>query len=89
MNRLVRQLLGAMMLGGLVYAGFALYRGIHEIGESLSHFAWSSFALACTLAFGNYLTRFLKWEFYLARLGIRGVPKLDSLLTFLSGLVLT
>jgi hypothetical protein len=33
--------------------------------------------------------RYLKWEFYLARLDIRGVPKLDSFLTFLSGFVLT
>jgi uncharacterized protein (TIRG00374 family) len=89
MNRLLRKLLGAMILGVFVYAAFALYRGINEIGESLAHFAWSSFAIGCALAFGNYITRFFKWEFYLARLGIRGVPKLDSLLTFLSGLVLT
>jgi uncharacterized protein (TIRG00374 family) len=78
-----------MILGVFVYAAFALYRGVHEIGESLGRFTWSAFAIACALAFGNYLTRFLKWEFYLARLDIRGVPKLDSLLTFLSGLVLT
>jgi uncharacterized protein (TIRG00374 family) len=89
MNRLLRRLLVAMMLGVCVYAAFALYRGINEIGESLSRFEWSAFAFGCALAFGNYLTRFLKWEFYLARLGIRGVPKFDSLLTFLSGLVLT
>jgi uncharacterized protein (TIRG00374 family) len=89
MNRLLRKLLLAMLLGVFVYAGFALYRGMHEIEASLGRFSWSAFALACTLAFGNYLTRFLKWEYYLARLGIRGVPKVDSLLTFLSGLVLT
>ena len=78
-----------MILGVFVYAAFALYRGVHEIGESLSRFTWSAFAIACGLAFGNYITRFFKWEFYLARLGIRGIPKWDSLLTFLSGLVLT
>jgi uncharacterized protein (TIRG00374 family) len=89
MNRLLRRLLAAMILGVAVYAAFALYRGLHEIGDSLSRFHWPAFAMACSLAFGNYLTRFLKWEYYLARLGIRGVPKLDSLLTFLSGLVLT
>jgi uncharacterized protein (TIRG00374 family) len=89
MSRLVRRLLGAMILGVVVYAAFALYRGVHEIGESLERFHWSAFAMACGLAFGNYLTRFLKWEYYLGRLGIRGVPKTDSLLTFLSGLVLT
>jgi uncharacterized protein (TIRG00374 family) len=89
MTRLLRRLLLAMMLGVLVYGAFALYRGTREIGASLGRFQWSAFAAACALAFGNYLTRFLKWEYYLARLGIRGVPKLDSLLTFLSGLVLT
>src|SRR5438477_2617500 len=89
MSRLLRRLLVAMIFGVAVYAAFALYRGFHEIGDSLSHFHWFAFATACSLAFGNYLTRFLKWEYYLARLGIRGVPKIDSLLTFLSGLVLT
>ena len=74
MNRLLRRLIVAMISGVVVYAGFALYRGLHEIGESLGRFTWSAFGLACTLAFGNYLTRFLKWEYYLARLGIRGVP---------------
>jgi uncharacterized protein (TIRG00374 family) len=78
-----------MLFGVVVYAFFAFWRGMHEIQASLVRFSWSAFALACALAFGNYLTRFLKWEYYLARLGVRGVPKLDSLLTFLSGLVLT
>ena len=89
MTRLLRRLIVAMILGVFVYAAFALYRGVHEIGETLRRFDWSAFAIACGLAFGNYVTRFFKWEFYLARLGIRGIPKLDSLLTFLSGLVLT
>lgn len=78
-----------MLLGVLVYAGFALYRGIADIGDRLARFSWSTFALACALAFGNYLLRYWKWELYLARLGIRGIPKLDSLLVFFSGFVLT
>ena len=75
MTRLLRRVLLAMILGVLVYAAFALYRGTREIGDSLGRFRWSAFAAACALAFGNYLTRFLKWEYYLARLGIRGVPE--------------
>src|SRR5262249_46268752 len=66
-----------------------VYTGLGKIGQSLSHFQTATFAIACGLAFGNYLLRYLKWEFYLARLDIRGVPKLDSFLTFLSGFVLT
>lgn len=78
-----------MLLGVAVYAGFVLLRGFTAIRAELAHFRWSFFAAALALTFGNYLLRFVKWQFYLARLEIRGVPPLDSFLTFLSGFVLT
>jgi len=85
----IRKILYAMLLGVCVYFGLALYSGLGKIRDSLAIFHFETFVFACGLAFGNYVLRFLKWEFYLARLGIRGVPKLDSFLTFLSGFVLT
>lgn len=89
MKKALRQLIVAMVLAVAVYGGYAVWSGLGKLGESLSHFTAWSFGAACTLAFCNYCLRFLKWEFYLARLGIRGVPKVDSFLTFLSGFVLT
>lgn len=86
---LVRRLLGAALLGVVVYGAFVFYRGYRAIGEQLAAFQWGYFAAALGLTFSNYLLRFLKWEFYLARLDVRGIPKLDSFLTFLSGFVLT
>jgi glycosyltransferase 2 family protein len=88
-NRLVRRILGAVLLGILVYGAFVLYAGLSEIRESLDRFAWSALALALALATLNYLVRFVKWQYYLARLEVRGVGALDSLLIFLSGFVLT
>ncbi len=85
----VRKILVAMLLGVCVYGAFVVYSGLDKIGESLKHFRASTFVFACALAFGNYVLRYLKWEFYLARLGIKGVSKSDSFLTFLSGFVLT
>ena len=85
----LRRVLVVMLLAVVVYGGFAVWRGLHKMGDELGRFGWWSFGAACALAFGNYLVRFLKWEFYLARLGIRGIDKADSLLTFLSGFVLT
>jgi uncharacterized protein (TIRG00374 family) len=85
----LRKILYAMLLGVCVYMGLALYSGIGKIRDSLAIFHYETFLYACGLAFGNYVLRFLKWEFYLARLGIKHVPKLDSFLTFLSGFVLT
>jgi uncharacterized protein (TIRG00374 family) len=85
----VRRVLYAMLLGVVVYGGFAVWRGLGSLGGQLARFHWSTFAAACGLALANYGIRWLKWEFYLARLGIRGVRRVDSLLTYLSGFVLT
>ncbi len=89
MSKMVRRLLGAMLLAVAVYGGFVIYRGVGRIAHEFGHYAWWTFGAACALSFSNYLLRFLKWEYYLAVLGIRGVPKGESLLIFLSGFVLT
>jgi uncharacterized protein (TIRG00374 family) len=85
----IGKILGVMLFGVVVYAAFAVYTGLGKLAGSLETFSWLAFAGACALAFGNYVLRFLKWEFYLSRLGIQGVTKGDSFLTFLSGFVLT
>lgn len=85
----LRRILVAMLLGVCVYGAFVVYTGYEKIRVSLAHFEYRAFLFACLLAFGNYVLRYFKWEFYLARLEIRGVKKIDSFLTFLSGFVLT
>lgn len=89
MSKLGRRLVLAMLLGVVIYGALVLARGFGEIRASFQSFAWWTFAAACGLAFSNYLLRFLKWEYYLAHLDVRGIPKGESLLTFLSGFVLT
>src|SRR5262245_21563385 len=59
------------------------------MGTSLARFEWLAFAAALGLSCVNYWLRFQKWQYYLRRLGISGIPALDSLLVFLSGFVLT
>jgi uncharacterized protein (TIRG00374 family) len=78
-----------MLLAVVVYGGFAVWRGLGKMSDELGRFQAWAFAAACGLAFCNYLVRWLKWEFYLGRLRIAGIGRLDSLLTFLSGFVLT
>lgn len=89
MRTLVRRLVLVMLLAIAIYGAIVLYRGVDQISEQFHDYRWWTFAAACGLAFTNYLLRFLKWEYYLAKLDIRGVPKGESLLTFLSGFVLT
>ncbi|MFO0672811.1 MAG: lysylphosphatidylglycerol synthase transmembrane domain-containing protein [Polyangiaceae bacterium] len=93
----LRRILAVMLLGVLVYAGFVVFRGLGSVRALLRTYDWSTFAAACALAFGNYVVRYFKWEFYLARLGLqrapgasaRSISPTDSFLTFLSGFVLT
>jgi glycosyltransferase 2 family protein len=89
MSRNVRRVIGVMLLAIAVYFAMALYTGLDKIAASLGHYAWWTFGAACALAFSNYVLRFFKWEYYLGVLGIRGVPKGESFLVFLSGFVLT
>ncbi len=85
----LRLVLAAMLCAVVLYAGFALWRGLGVMGATLAAFSWSAFAVACFLAFCNYVLRYIKWEYYLLLLDIRGVGKFDSFLIFLSGFVLT
>lgn len=89
MTPFFRRLLLALLLGVAVYGVFVVYTGYRTLGTALLQYRWLTFAGALGLSTLNYGLRFLKWEYYLARLGIRGVRKFDSLLVFLSGFVLT
>ncbi|HSQ67339.1 MAG TPA: lysylphosphatidylglycerol synthase transmembrane domain-containing protein [Polyangiaceae bacterium] len=85
----LRRVLGMLLLFVLVYAGFAVYGDVRKIKVGLERFEWWTFGAAFALAFGNYVLRFFKWQFYLSRLSVRGVGVVDSFLTFVSGFVLT
>lgn len=89
MKSLVRRLVVAMLLAVVVYGAFVVYSGYERVRESLHDFRTAALFAALGLSSANYLVRFVKWEYYLGRLGVRGIPKLDSLLIFLSGFVLT
>ncbi len=89
LERMVRRVLAVMMFAILLYGAFLVYTGLADVGSRFVNYRWWTFCAACGLAALNYLLRFVKWEIYLGILGIRGIPKVESLLTFLSGFVLT
>jgi uncharacterized protein (TIRG00374 family) len=62
--------------------------GWDELKASLSAFPWIWFPVIIALSFANYLFRFLKWDYYLNLLQIK-LKKSDSLIVFLSGLIMT
>lgn len=89
MNVLLRRVMLVTLVGVVLYGAFVVYTGLHQMGATLARFHGVAFAMALGLASFNYGLRFGKWQYYLHRLGIRGIPVWDSLLVFLTGFVLT
>lgn len=72
----------------LLYGGYFAWVGAEEVGDALASFRWSVFGVLLLLSLGNYVLRFVRWEFFLRRLSIR-VPLGSSALIFLAGLAMT
>ncbi len=88
-RKLVPALVAALLLA---FAAKALWKDIRDVNQLravLAGYAWWTFAAALGLATGNYVLRFLKWQYYLARLGVEGVPWIESFTVYLAGFALS
>ena len=86
LHSLRNRLLLSLLLGVVVFAGLTFYADYRDVGEALSNFRWELLPLILFLTSMNYVFRFVKWEYYLRIIGVKGLARRDSLLIFLSGL---
>ena len=89
MKRIVSRLVAGVAVGVAVFVGFSIWAGVRDVGAALRSFHWRYAALACLLAAANYGVRFLRWQYYLRRVGVTTVRTGDSLQVFLAGFALT
>ena len=89
MKRIVSRLSAGVAVGVAVYVGFSIWVGFGEVRVALGSFHWGWAVLACVLAAVNYAFRFLRWQFYLRKVGVTNVRTADSLQVFLAGFALT
>ncbi len=82
-----RRVLVGLGLGLLIFFGLVLWGGFREVGETLQRLRWSLIPLALGFTALNYLLRWLKWQYYLDRLGIV-VGRFDSVLLFIGGMTM-
>jgi len=82
---LYRRLLPGLLFGVLVLIGLALIGDLRSVGQSLGRFDWRVFPLALLLTLFNYTLRFVKWQYYLRLLGVRGLPWRESLRIWVCG----
>ncbi|MBL8678443.1 MAG: flippase-like domain-containing protein [Myxococcales bacterium] len=70
-----RTLVAVTVFALLVYAVLAVASDVRSLRAVLGQYAWWTFGASLALAFGNYVLRFAKWEYYLRRLRIGATPE--------------
>lgn len=84
MDRRARGILLLIVAAVVLLAVISFASDLGKLGDRLRVFAWWSLAAAASLAIGNYLIRFVRWELYLRDRGVR-VPPASSALVFVGG----
>ncbi len=75
----------SLLFGFLVVTALALLADLPKMLQALSHFAWGYLPAILGLTLFNYALRFVKFHYYLGRIGLR-VGLGDSMAIFISGL---
>ena len=88
MDKLKKNIIIFLILSILIYLGLSFYADYEAVLESLKKIDILVLPLVFLLSFLNYLTRFLKWHYYVKVLKIN-VHVLDSFGIFMSGLAMS
>ena len=88
LEKVKRNIFISLAAAGLIYLLFSLYADFDKVLKAFSLFNWFLLPLLLLLSFLNYVTRFLKWDFYLHLLQIK-IKKIDSFFVFMSGLIMS
>lgn len=83
-----KKILLSVALGAAVFLAFSIYADFDQLIQTFGEFNWYYFPLILALSFGNYITRFFKWEYYRKLLNIELTTK-TSFLIFMSTFVMS
>ncbi|WP_448335667.1 lysylphosphatidylglycerol synthase transmembrane domain-containing protein [Bellilinea sp.] len=84
-SSILRKMVPGLLLGIAVMVGLTLLGDIREVGALLQTFDWRLFPLALLFTLFNYTLRFIKWQYYLNQVGVRGFAWKRSLQIFVAG----
>jgi hypothetical protein len=88
-EHLRRSILVSLALGLFVAIALGLISDIRAVASSFGAFDWGMLPAVLGLTLFNYVLRWLKWDYYLRRMGMGdGVGYYDSALLFTSGMVM-
>jgi uncharacterized protein (TIRG00374 family) len=87
--QLRQRIIASLAFALMVFLVLTFYADAPRLWDALTHFDWRFLWLALATTLFNYLLRFVRWHYYLDVIGIKNVPRLNSLLIFLAGFSLT
>jgi len=87
-QNLGQKLLLSLLLGVAVIAAFTLYTDLQSLHATLLTFQWAWMIPVIGLIGLNLALRYVKWDYYLRLLEIRGVTRSDSIAIFLANYLL-
>ncbi len=86
--KFTRRIILAIVFALIIYLGLSLYFDIESVVTAFTKFSWIYLPLLLLLAYLNYITRYVKWEYYLRKLNIKITGK-ESRSIFFSGLAMS
>ncbi len=89
MQNLRGKLIISLIFALVVFVALAFYADAPRLLTAFAKFDWRFLPLAIAATLTNYLLRFARWHYYLDVIGVKDVPRRDSLMIFLSGFSLT
>jgi glycosyltransferase 2 family protein len=78
----------SIAFAGIIYLAFSIYADFDQVIESFKNFNWLLLPLLLFLSVLNYLTRFIKWNYYLDLIKIK-LNRMDSFSIFCAGLIMS
>jgi len=83
-----KRIIYSIVFGALVYIALSIYANLGQLMIAFGQFHWLMFIPVLLLSLGNYLTRFLKYEYYTKVLNIKIDRKMNFVI-FLSSFVMS
>jgi uncharacterized protein (TIRG00374 family) len=82
---ILRKLIPGILFGFVVFIALGLAGDLQKVGEQVQDFRWILILPVIALVLWNYFLRFLKWHFFIGRVGVKGLPFKESARIFLAG----
>lgn len=82
-----KRIIYSVVFGAVFYLLLSIYTNLNDLMAAFGEFNWYIFPLILLLSFLNYVSRFLKWDYYTKVLNIR-IDRKISFMIFLSSFIM-